>query len=134
MSDVEKYLLVFVGILVVCLIVSLLMYKPNIGGQFGFQVQNGTCVKVNEAPHGKTGDKDTVYSNELACMQTLVPNPLGPDGKRRPLGPGGLPPAPPPMPYTYVQLSRNMPGQCVQDPAGKYKTLDDCKNANPSAN
>lgn len=125
MSDMEKYFLVFIGILVVCLIVSLLMYKPNIGGQFGFQVQNGHCVKVKEAPHGETGAKDTVYSNELACMQTLVP---------KPLGPGGLPPKPAPMSYSYVQLSRNMPGQCVQDPAGKYKTLDDCKNANPSAN
>jgi len=65
----ENYFLVFIGILVICLIVSVLLFKKNIGGQFGFKKINGRCMKVNEAPHGIAGQDGTVYSNALACEQ-----------------------------------------------------------------
>jgi hypothetical protein len=71
MGDMENYFLVFIGILVICLIVSVLLFKPNIGGQFGFKKINGRCLKVNEAPRGVAGQDGTVYSNAFACQQTF---------------------------------------------------------------
>jgi hypothetical protein len=69
MGDMENYFLVFIGILVVCLIVSVLLFKKNIGGQFGFKYMDGQCKKVDEAPRGIAGQDGTVYSNMLACQQ-----------------------------------------------------------------
>lgn len=70
----ENYFLVFIGILVVCLIVSVLLFKKNIGGQFGFKYINGQCKKVDEAPRGIAGQNDTVYSNMIACKQNTGGN------------------------------------------------------------
>lgn len=77
MGDMENYFLIFIGILVICLIVSVLLFKKNIGGQFGFKYINGQCKKVDEAPRGIAGQDSTVYSNMLACQQNT--------GGRRPL-------------------------------------------------
>jgi hypothetical protein len=74
MGDMENYFLVFIGILVICLIVSVLLFKPNIGGQFGFKYIDGKCKKVDEAPHGIAGQNNTVYSNAVACQQNTGGN------------------------------------------------------------
>lgn len=72
MEDMEIYFLVFIGILAICLIISVLLFKKNIGGQFGFKcvpTNNPgvtTCVKVNQAP----SVANNIFSNALACQQS----------------------------------------------------------------
>ena len=107
MGDMENYFLVFIGILVVCLIVSVLLFKKNIGGQFGFKNINGRCMKVNEAPHGIAGQDGTVYSNALACQQNFL------------------------TPFKCVSLDGNK-RECVKSSAreaGIYETLAYCQAA-----
>ena len=107
MGDMENYFLVFIGILVVCLIVSVLLFKKNIGGQFGFKKINGQCLKVNEAPHGISGKEGTVYSNAIACQQNFT------------------------TPFKCVTLNTNK-NECIRSnnrEEGIYETLAYCQAA-----
>ena len=114
MGDMENYFLVFIGILVICLIVSILLQK-NIGGQFGFKYIDGQCKKVDEAPRGIAGQNGTVYSNALACLQNT--------GGRQP------------VPVTSYKCVQDKNPTCVPVPGkafpqeGIYATKVDCAAA-----
>jgi hypothetical protein len=66
----ENYFLAFIGILVLCLILSVLMHspksksKPSYGGPFGYKYVDGHCILVKEVPNKKTD----VYSYIQDCM------------------------------------------------------------------
>ena len=78
-TDLSVYFMVFIGFLLICLLVSLYFAPPK--NAFGFkcvekETLNGKqkmCVKVNEVPHGKTGEDGTVYSNMVACRSICNP-------------------------------------------------------------
>ena len=77
MASLETNFSIWIGILVVLLIVSLLMYKEPMGA-WGFKNVDGKCVHVTEAPHGVSGQPGTVYTNMPACMrENHIPIPFG---------------------------------------------------------
>ena len=89
MCDLEKSFVMFIGVLVVCLIVSIFVYnpkksshKPTYGGPFGYKMVDGHCILVHEVPNKKTG----VYSDVHSCMES-VGNPFGYNCMKNTLGP-----------------------------------------------
>ena len=73
MAQLENAMLILLGVLIVCLIASVLLFQPNENsvGAFGYKCMKGTlgpnsgyCLKVDEAPNKATG----VYSNAVACI------------------------------------------------------------------
>jgi hypothetical protein len=70
----EHNFLMFIGVLLICLVISMMMFKKpkKIGGQHGFKCvgmgmqgnMKKKCVLVNEAPNKENG----VYSNYAACV------------------------------------------------------------------
>jgi hypothetical protein len=67
MKDMENYFLIFIGILVVCLMISAIFFNK---GKFGYKKHsNGLgfnwCEKVYESPNKKTN----VYSNLMDCSE-----------------------------------------------------------------
>ena len=74
MAQLENIMLIVLGVLIICLIASVLLFHPsgNSVGQFGYKCMKGTlgpnmgyCLKVDEAPNKATG----VYSNAVACIE-----------------------------------------------------------------
>jgi hypothetical protein len=68
MGYMENYFLVFIGVLVLCLIISTLFFKNK--GKFGYkkhtnQLGFSWCEKVHESP----SKKYDVYSNLMECSQ-----------------------------------------------------------------
>lgn len=78
MGDLEKNFLVFIGILLLCLVVSMMVYKkPSKSSKnaFGFKcVGSGAkkmCIKVNEVPNKENG----VFSNYKDCVDNCESHP-----------------------------------------------------------
>lgn len=82
----EHNFLMFIGVLLICLVISMMMFKKpkkvepkNIGGQHGFKCvgmglqgnMKKKCVLVNEAPNKEKG----VYSNYAECADNCVYHP-----------------------------------------------------------
>ena len=77
MGQLENAMLILLGVLIVCLIASVLLFQPNDNsvGQFGYKCMKGTlgpnggyCLKVDEAPNKETG----VYTNAVACIDACT--------------------------------------------------------------
>lgn len=77
MAQLENIMLIVLGILIICLIASVLLFHPtgNSVGEFGYKCMKGTlgpnsgyCLKVDEAPNKATG----VYSNAVACIDACT--------------------------------------------------------------
>ena len=74
MGELENNFLLLIGILAVCYVLSIVLYKKkkvHFGGAFGYKCMNnslgpnqGYCLKVNEAPNKDNG----VYSDAISCL------------------------------------------------------------------
>jgi len=73
MAQLENVMIIVLGVLIVCLIASVLLFQPNgnSAGAFGYKCMKGAlgpnagyCLKVEEAPNKDTG----VYSNAVECI------------------------------------------------------------------
>ena len=69
MEDIENYFLIFIGVLVLCLIISQIFFIKN-KGKFGYKKHTNElgfswCQKVRENPNKKYD----VYSNLMECSE-----------------------------------------------------------------
>jgi hypothetical protein len=116
MGDLENKMLMVLGVLLLCLLLSICFApeKKADNNAFGFKCNKGTlgpgkgyCERVNEAPNSENG----VYSNAIACIQDC----------------GGVQPQPQPQPqYNAFGF------KCVKGTLGSDKGY--CERVNEAPN